>query len=158
MPIKQQNRKFYKKPLIEGLESIDLNTLLYILAYSNRILFLAAKQIALDQNERLVLNTLHTRYLLLIYIQSQFTKYIAHAAIEQNDYTSRKKQHNRLIITNELNRLGLIKHAKNSHSQKLPSYQLTDLGHEAINTIFKIANETFLSYPKQTSKALFPEK
>lgn len=145
----------YKKPLIPALEDIDNKTLLFILAYSNRILFRAAQHIAYEQGEKLVLNTLHTRYLLLIYIHSLFTKNVSHMAIENSDYISGRKKHNRLIITNELFRMNLIKHTKNSPSQKLPSYLLTDLGHEAINTIISIAKETFKSYPKQTSGALF---
>lgn len=145
---------FYKKPLIEELETIDPRLMLYVLAYSNRILFRSAQVIAIEQNERLVLNTLHTRFLLLIYIHSMFTPNVSHMAIENSDYISGKKKHNRIIISHELFRMNLIKHTKNSHSQKLPSYQLTDLGHEAIRTIIGIAKETFYSYPKNTNGSL----
>lgn len=148
-------KHFYKTPLIPALENIEKDVLLFILAYNNRILFKSAQQIAFDQNERLVLNTLHVRFLLLIYIQSIFTHNVGFATIERADYKSGRKKNNRLIITNELLRLNLIKQVVNSNAQKLPSFQITDLGLEAINTILTIAKETMYAFPKTSDNKLF---
>lgn len=148
-------KHFYESPLIPSLANIEKDVLLFLLAYSNRIMYKAAQQIAFDQNENLILNTLHVRYLLLIYIQALFTKNIGFATLERADYKSGRKKTNRLVITNELVRLGLVTQVKPFGAQKLPSFLITDLGLEAISTVLNIARETMYSFPKTSDNKLF---
>ena len=131
---------------------------LYFLAYNNRILFKAAKNIKDTFVLPVYYNTIHMRYLLLLHFIAEEKKFVKTATlrdIEFGDYPAFSKRSNkRIYYMNELVTHGFVE----AIEKKVTHYKLTDKGRLAIDIVVDSINLVIRTHPNIKSRGIDTEK
>lgn len=124
-------------------------SLLFGLAYSNRIMFRSAIAIRLEMGLTARMNSQTVRYLLLTYFTSlgKPEKPVITRVLERNDFY--KVDSKRMSSMQLLNTLGLCEMGKTPKGNN--TIKITHKGLIAITIIMRIIDETILSYPKHNT-------
>lgn len=131
---------------------------LYFLAYNNRILFKAAKNIKDTFMLPVYYNTIHMRYLLLLHFIAEEKKFVKTATlqdIEFGDYPAfSKKSNKRIHYMNELVTHGFVE----AIDKKVRHYKMTDRGRLAIDIVIESINLTIRTHPKSSKTPIDTKK
>jgi hypothetical protein len=141
------------KPILEAFDTIDPQTTqqlsLFFLAHSNRVLWMSALRIRKELNTQHSLNTLHVRYLLLIFFSTLGKKDVSTVTIERGDYPKKDAQRLRTMLSLGTCGLCTITERSGENNKINRSIGLTDAGRAAIGIINTIVSEVTHKYPIQ---------
>lgn len=149
-------KHFAQEPILEQIPKAykEYDTFaLFLLAYSNRIMFKAAYKIKTELQLPIFLNTLHIRYLLLIHFLAATNKggNVRQKDIERADYPIRNAK--RIFIPKDLAKCDLVATTqKKAPNGKISDYfSVTDKGYIAINMLIDYIHEVYHTHPTNSN-------
>jgi hypothetical protein len=155
-----EQKHFTPEPVITSVPANykDYNVFaLYLLAYSNRIMFKTCTKLKAEMQLPFGINTLHIRYLLLIHFISctKDDKCVRLRDIEIGDYPIRSKK--RATIGTDLVKckLATVKQLK-TRGRTTEYYSVTDAGYIAINSLLEYLHEVYHTHPTTNKTGIRP--
>lgn len=130
---------------------------LFLLAYSNRLLFKTAIHIREAFQLPIYLNTIHIRYLLLLHYLPKvkpLSRKCPWVEIERADYPIRSNNSNKRIgyMSELVNCKLAIEHPAKSGTK--PAYELSDMGKKAFSIIIEQLHEFYHTHPNPSGSRM----